>query len=168
MPLIPFQAFALKADLARYCLLYVYGGLYSDLSNRFLARWRIGADKAIACFREHKPLHGAVWMNQNTIIYALPGQPEIRLAIDLVLENVRTREYGISSLAPSGPVLFGCGCRHRPSRLLSHRRIWSTSRLKVGSIAPVMSMVMGLWLQLVFREVVASQPKLTAWHECLW
>lgn len=101
------QAFALKADLARYCLLYVYGGLYSDLSNRFLSRWRIPMGKQLACFREHKPLHGALWMNQNSIIYASPGQPEIRLAIDLVLENVRNQDYGISSLAPTGPVLFG-------------------------------------------------------------
>ncbi|MEG8219516.1 glycosyltransferase [Sphingomonas sp. HH69] len=101
------QAFALKADLARYCLLYVYGGLYSDLSNRFLSRWRIPIGKQLACFREHKPLHGALWMNQNSIIYASPGQPEIRLAIDLVLENVRNQNYGISSLAPTGPVLFG-------------------------------------------------------------
>jgi mannosyltransferase OCH1-like enzyme/glycosyltransferase involved in cell wall biosynthesis len=101
------QAFALKADLGRYCLLYVYGGLYSDLSNRFLSRWRLPAESAIACFREHKPLHGALWMNQNTIIYAAPGEPEIRLAIDLVLDNVRNLDYGVSSLAPSGPVLFG-------------------------------------------------------------
>jgi mannosyltransferase OCH1-like enzyme/glycosyltransferase involved in cell wall biosynthesis len=101
------QAFALKADLGRYCVLYVYGGIYSDLSNRFLSRWRIGADKLIGCFREHKPLHGALWMNQNTIIYAAARQPEIKLAIDLVVENVRNRDYGVSSLAPSGPVLFG-------------------------------------------------------------
>ena len=101
------DAFALKADLARYCLLYVHGGLYSDLSNRFVSRWRIGADKEIGFFRDHKPLHGALWMNQNSILYAAPGQPEIRLAIDLVVENVSKREYGVSSLAPSGPVLFG-------------------------------------------------------------
>ena len=101
------QAFALKADLARYCLLYAYGGLYSDLSNRFLSRWRIGVGKTVGCFREHKPLHGALWMNQNTIIYAAAEQPEIKLAIDLVVENVRNRDYGVSSLAPSGPVLFG-------------------------------------------------------------
>lgn len=101
------QAFALKADLARYCLLYVHGGLYSDLSNRFLSRWRIKAGMAVACFREHKPLHGALWMNQNSIIYAAAGQAEIKLAIDLVVENVRNRDYGVSSLAPSGPVLFG-------------------------------------------------------------
>ncbi|MGE6693724.1 glycosyltransferase [Sphingobium limneticum] len=101
------QAFALKADLARYCLLYIYGGLYSDLSNRFLSRWRLPESKTLACFREHKPLHGALWMNQNTMIYAAPGQPEIKLAIDLVVENVRMKEYGVSSLAPSGPVLFG-------------------------------------------------------------
>lgn len=101
------QAFALKADLGRYCILYVYGGIYSDLSNRFLSRWRIKADKLIGCFREHKPLHGALWMNQNTIIYAAARQPEIKLAIDLVVENVHNRDYGVSSLAPSGPVLFG-------------------------------------------------------------
>jgi glycosyltransferase involved in cell wall biosynthesis len=101
------KAFALKADLARYCILYVEGGLYSDLSNRFLNPLRLAPGRKLACFREHKPMHGALWLTQNTIIYAEPGQPEIRLAIDLVLANVRNRDYGVSSLAPSGPVLFG-------------------------------------------------------------
>lgn len=100
-------AYALKADLARYCLLYVLGGLYSDLNNRFLGPFRVVPGKQVAYFREHKPLHGAVWMVQNTIVFAQPRQPEIKLAIDLVVENVRTRDYGVSSLAPSGPVLFG-------------------------------------------------------------
>lgn len=101
------KAYALKADLGRYCLLYIYGGLYSDLSNLFLSPVRIAEGKKVLCFREHKPLHGAFWMNQNTIIYSAPRQPEIKLAIDLVVENVRRREYGVNSLAPSGPVLFG-------------------------------------------------------------
>ena len=101
------KAYAFKADLGRYCLLYVYGGLYSDLSNLFLSPIIIEENKKVLCFREHKPLHGAFWMNQNTIIYSAPRQPEIKLAIDLVVENVKRRDYGVNSLAPSGPVLFG-------------------------------------------------------------
>jgi len=101
------QAFALKADLGRYCLLYKEGGLYSDLSNFFLGPLIVRGSRRIAFFREHKPLHGAVWMAQNSIIYAEAGQLELKAAIDLVVENVKNREYGISSLAPSGPVLFG-------------------------------------------------------------
>jgi len=100
-------AYALKADLGRYCLLYYYGGLYSDLSNRFLNPIVVRGNRRIACFREHKPLHGAHWMVQNTIIYAAPEQEEIKLAIELVVANVRNKDYGVNSLAPSGPVLFG-------------------------------------------------------------
>lgn len=100
-------AFALKADLARYCLLYVYGGLYSDINNRFLNPLVIEPGKVLSCFREHRSLHGAVWMCQNTIIYAEPKQPEMKLAIELVVRNVRNHDYGVSSLAPSGPVLLG-------------------------------------------------------------
>lgn len=101
------KAYALKADLARYCLLYIEGGLYSDLSNHFLNPLALPQGKTLACFRDHKPLHGAVWMAQNTIIYAEPQEPEIKLAIDLVVANVQKKDYGVSSLAPSGPVLFG-------------------------------------------------------------
>ncbi len=101
------SAYALKADLGRYCLLYYYGGLYSDLSNRFLNPIVVRNNREIACFREHKPLHGAHWMVQNTIIYAAPGLEEIKLAIELVIANVRDKHYGVNSLAPSGPVLFG-------------------------------------------------------------
>lgn len=101
------QPYAYKADLARYCLLYVFGGLYTDLSNRFFGPISLAKNTKIMVFREHKPLHGSFWMVQNSIIYAEPRLPEIKLAIDLVVENVRKRDYGVSSLAPSGPVLFG-------------------------------------------------------------
>ncbi|WP_187293584.1 glycosyltransferase [Komagataeibacter europaeus] len=96
-----------KADLGRYCLLSVYGGIYSDLSNYFFAPLPISEQHTIACFRDVEPYAGASWAVTPTILYATVGQEEIQLAIDLLVANVEARHYGNNPLCPTGPVLFG-------------------------------------------------------------
>jgi hypothetical protein len=100
-------AYTAKADLGRYCLLLVRGGLYSDLSNRFLAPMRIPVGRSVACFRDAEPYGGAPWATTPTILYAEPGQEELRTAIDLLVDNVKRRQYGVNPLCPTGPILFG-------------------------------------------------------------
>ena len=101
------SAFALKADLARYCILYKLGGLYSDLSNYVTHPLAIGENIELACFRDRQPMHGSPWMLQNSIIYARKGCPELGMMIDFVVDHVQSRFYGNSSLEPTGPALFG-------------------------------------------------------------
>lgn len=101
------KAFALKADLARYCILYILGGLYSDLSNRFVSSLDLPSSIQVAAFKDRIPMHGAFWMVQNTIIYADAGSSELELAVNLSVRNIEKRDYGNSSLEPTGPALFG-------------------------------------------------------------
>jgi hypothetical protein len=100
-------AYTAKADLGRYCLLLVRGGLYSDLSNRFLAPMRIPVGRSVACFRDAEPYGGAPWATTPTILYAERGREELRAAIDLLVDNVKRRQYGVNALCPTGPILFG-------------------------------------------------------------
>ena len=98
------KAYAYRADLARYCLLHEYGGLYADLSYFFVASVPMPEDKAVV-FRGN--LTSSPWDTSNGIIYARPGFPAFECAIKLVCENVKRRYYGLTSLCPTGPVVWG-------------------------------------------------------------
>jgi hypothetical protein len=99
--------YAFKADLARLCLLYKFGGLYVDLGVRMVEAPQIPATKKIVVFRDQYVPGGAAWAVSNGLIYAAPGRTEIELAINLVVENVETRNYGADVQTISGPALFG-------------------------------------------------------------
>lgn len=111
-------AYTAKADLGRYCLLFIYGGIYSDLSNYFFASLPISEQNQIACFRDVEPYAGASWAVTPTILYAAAGQDELRLAINLLVANVEARHYGTNALCPTGPILFGraLALLNRPER----------------------------------------------------
>ena len=100
---------AYKADLWRYCVLYINGGVYADIKislcdslNRLL-----NADTQFASVNERQGAHhlkGAVW---NTFIAAMPKHPFLKKAIDMIVENVKTVDYGKNALFPTGPFLLG-------------------------------------------------------------
>ncbi len=101
------RPYAYKADFARYCLLYIYGGLYVDLSICVKKRFNIPANYRIACFREPEVSSGSTCGIYNGIVYARPRCKEFAIAIDMILDNCRTKYYGVNPLAPTGPILFG-------------------------------------------------------------
>ncbi|RJG05399.1 hypothetical protein D3870_04610 [Noviherbaspirillum cavernae] len=96
--------YAYKADLARLCLLYEFGGIYADLSVYFHGPWNVLPGK-ISIFRDRA--YVAPWIVSNTIIAAPPRFPAIEAAIRMILANCHARNRGTSPLCPTGPVLFG-------------------------------------------------------------
>ena len=98
------KPYAYRADLARYCLLHEYGGLYADLSYFFVASVPMPEDR-LTVFRGN--LVSSPWDTSNGIIYAPPGHKVFECAIDLVCANVKRRYYGSTSLCPTGPVVWG-------------------------------------------------------------
>jgi hypothetical protein len=101
--------YAYKADLARYCLLLARGGLYVDVGVRLLNPLRIPAGKSLAGFRDTRGSGslGASWAFSTSVIYALAGREEMKLALDHIVANCRNRYYGFNPLCPSGPLLLG-------------------------------------------------------------
>ncbi len=97
--------YAYKADLARYCLLHTYGGLYSDLSYLHLRPIEIDARHDMVVFRDIAG-HPS-WAVSNAVIYAEAGNPVLERAIDRIVEHCNMRFYGHSSLEPTGPYMFG-------------------------------------------------------------
>lgn len=98
------RPYAYRADLARYCILYEFGGLYADLSYYFVSPVPMPGDQAVV-FRGN--LVSSPWDTSNGIVYAPPRHKALARAIELVCANVNRRYYGLTSLCPTGPALFG-------------------------------------------------------------
>jgi mannosyltransferase OCH1-like enzyme len=93
---------AYKADLWRYCILFIYGGIYLDI--------------------KYKPLNGFKFINltekphmvadvnnidiYNALMVCLPKTDFLFKAIRKIVENVQSRFYGNNYLEPTGPALL--------------------------------------------------------------
>ena len=100
------KPYSYRADLARYCLLFIHGGLYVDLGIRLLTRFEPPLGAGLAIFRDLLTGPGT-WGVSTGLVYAQAGRPELRTAIDLLVQNCKDRYYGATCLDPTGPGLFG-------------------------------------------------------------
>jgi len=94
---------AYKADLFRYCYIYIKGGCYFD--NKYILRTPL---RNII-----KPEFTEIYCKDtkddlmfNAIIMGVPGLKEIKDSINNVVLNVKNNYYGTISLEPTGPKLF--------------------------------------------------------------
>ena len=97
--------YAYKSDLVRYALMYVHGGLYSDVALRWMRPLPVAHDTRLLIFKDWRP--PCAWSVNQAAIYAQPGRPEFLSAIRGVVAHVKARDYGFDPLTPTGPNLFG-------------------------------------------------------------
>jgi mannosyltransferase OCH1-like enzyme len=100
------KPYAYKADLARYCLLYLYGGLYIDLSLLCLNSLDL-QNKNFFAFRDLPDFSDPWWAITNTIIYSKPKSNIMKTAIDLMVYHCKTQFYGTSAIDVGGPTVLG-------------------------------------------------------------
>lgn len=100
------KPYAYKADLARYCLLYLYGGLYIDLSLLCLSPLTLENINFFA-FRDLPEFSDPWWAITNAIIYSKPKSNIMKTAIDLMVHHCKTEFYGTSAIDIGGPTLLG-------------------------------------------------------------
>jgi mannosyltransferase OCH1-like enzyme len=99
------NAFALKADLVRYCLINTFGGIYADVSvNRLKTFSTEGRDMVI--FRDGNSDRTS-WKVGNSFFYSKPNNPILNESIEQIVSNVRKRYYGPDPHFVSGPSVFG-------------------------------------------------------------
>jgi mannosyltransferase OCH1-like enzyme len=91
---------AFKADLWRYCVLYIHGGIYIDSKIKFVKGFRLitMTDKEYFV----KSRRGIY----NGIMVCKPNNPILKQAIDTIVENVKRRYYGNSEFEPTGPAML--------------------------------------------------------------
>ena len=96
---------AYKADLWRYCVLYVYGGIYMDIKLQTIDPFQLKH----LLYEEHFPrdidLNGykAIWQG---LLVCKPKNPILRMAIESICQHVRDYYYGPTYLSVTGPGLL--------------------------------------------------------------
>jgi mannosyltransferase OCH1-like enzyme len=95
---------AYKADLWRYCVLYINGGIYMDIKLICVNGFKL----IELTEQEHfvKDRLGPLTI-YNALMVCKPGNPFLLDAIHRVVKNVKSRYYGFDSLAPTGPRMLG-------------------------------------------------------------
>lgn len=96
---------AYKADLWRYCVLYVYGGIYMDIKLQTIDPFQLKH----LLYEEHFPRdidcqgHKGIWQG---LLVCKPGNPNLKLAIESICQHVRDYYYGPTDLSVTGPGLL--------------------------------------------------------------
>jgi len=95
---------AYKADLWRYCVLFIHGGIYLDIKFACVNGFRL----IELTENNHFVLDRVPPLSiYNAFLACQKGHPLLWLAIRKIVENVSNRFYGSSPLDPTGPVMLG-------------------------------------------------------------
>lgn len=93
---------AYKADLWRYCVLYIHGGIYLDIKMKSVDKFKL----IELTYKEYFPQDRfcdntyGIWQG---LLVCLPHNEILYKSIMLVCNNVKHNIYGISALAITGP-----------------------------------------------------------------
>ena len=93
---------AYKADLWRYCILFIKGGIYLDIKYRPLNGFKF----ITLTESEHLAYDTNGIDIYNAVMVCLPGNQLLIRAIHMIVENVKNKFYGNSFLEPTGPKLL--------------------------------------------------------------
>jgi mannosyltransferase OCH1-like enzyme len=94
---------AYKADLWRYCVLYIKGGIYIDIKFQCANGFKLIALTEKEYFVRDIPNHYIY----NALIVTLPKNKILLNTINQLVKNVKNKYYGINCLCPTGPALLG-------------------------------------------------------------
>ena len=93
---------AYKADLWRYCVLFIHGGIYLDIKYTPLNGFRF----INLTEKEHLVADIGNINIYNALMVCLPRNQILFKAIRQIVENVRNKYYGAGVLEPTGPGLL--------------------------------------------------------------
>jgi mannosyltransferase OCH1-like enzyme len=96
---------AYKADLWRYCVLYIHGGIYMDIKFGCVNNFKLVdlLDKEYYVRDRYNRGHYGIY---QAFMVNLPKNPILLKCIRQIVENVRTKFYGKSPLCVTGPQLI--------------------------------------------------------------
>lgn len=99
------KPYAYKADLARYCILYICGGWYMDINNRLVSELPKTDTIDLIMFYDIPGIaENAI---QNSFFYAKPNSKVLKKAIDICVDNIKNKYYGKTWHYPTGPAVLG-------------------------------------------------------------
>jgi len=97
--------YAYKCDLARFCILNHFGGIYADVSVGKIRPINVG-EKEMVIFRDLNSDRTS-WKVATSFFYSVPKNPILLDAIEQIVANVNNNYYGYDPHFPTGPSVFG-------------------------------------------------------------
>jgi len=94
---------AYKADLWRYCILYIYGGIYLDIKFHCVNNFKLLTLTEEEHFARDYLISGVY----NAVMITIPKNNVLLKCINQIVSNVKNKYYGASCLHPTGPALLG-------------------------------------------------------------
>ena len=94
---------AYKADLWRYCVLFVKGGIYLDIKLCTVNGFKLIQLTTKEHFVKDRPTNSIY----NAFIVCKPRNKLLLNSINTIVQNVRNKYYGNGPLDPTGPGLIG-------------------------------------------------------------
>jgi mannosyltransferase OCH1-like enzyme len=94
---------AYKADLWRYCILFINGGIYLDIKLICINGFRLIELTENNHFVKDRPANAIF----NTLMVSQKGNIFLYKAIRQIVENVNNKYYGNNPLSPTGPEMLG-------------------------------------------------------------
>ena len=104
------KPYANKASFARYCIIYLKGGWYLDITIKLLTGINLPDEVDFLGFRDLG--NGLLpytlpYSIQNSFFYSKSKSKILENAINLVIENCRNENYGIAPISTTGPGVLG-------------------------------------------------------------
>lgn len=93
---------AFKADLWRYCVLFIVGGIYIDIKFKMTNGFKL----INLIKNEHFVLDADKTGVYNAFMVCKPGNKLLLEAINMIVQNVKNKFYGDGFLDPTGPKLL--------------------------------------------------------------
>jgi len=93
---------AYKGDLLRVCLIYIHGGIYSDVKVNLKYPLDYFLDKELVLVKDIGLL--GIW---NGFFAAKPKHPFLKKIIEVIVSRIKNKEYGASTTDITGPRLWG-------------------------------------------------------------
>jgi mannosyltransferase OCH1-like enzyme len=119
---------AYKADLWRYCILYLYGGIYLDIKFQPVNGFRFDpkCDEEQFCYdhpNSQPPIGVSVY---NAFMITRPGNTVMKQCIIDICKNCTLKLYHLNPLQPTGPWLIG---KYVPKEACLYENSWDSISL---------------------------------------
>ena len=101
------RPYSYKGDLARFCLLYLYGGLYIDLNSYFINTIPDLDKLEFFAFRDKPKASKQYWAVHTGIMHSLTKSKVLESAINLIIKNCKEEYYGIDTIDVSATPVLG-------------------------------------------------------------
>jgi hypothetical protein len=101
------KPYAFKADLGRYCLLYMHGGYYFDAAICPKFRY-VHNDYAFILQGETQIIDGKLYhvLDNGIMYFDKPFDPFLKSAIEKTVDNILNNRYGCCPLDITGPTML--------------------------------------------------------------